>query len=106
MDDTNRVLSNCSAIMDQLNAGSDFSELANINTEDPGNQVTPDSGRGGNLGWFSKGQMVKPFEDAAFAASAGDIIGPVLSRFGYHIIKVNDQRTTDDKEELNASHIF
>ena len=104
--DTNSVLSNCSAIMDQLNTGSDFDELANIHTEDPGNQVSPDSGRGGNLGWFSKGQMVKPFEDAAFAASAGDIVGPVLSRFGYHIIKVNDQRTTDDKEELNASHIL
>ena len=104
--DTNRVLSNCSAIMDQLNTGSDFGELANIHTEDPGNQVSPDSGRGGNLGWFSRGQMVKPFEDAAFAASAGDIVGPVLSRFGYHIIKVNDQRTTDDKEELNASHIL
>ena len=106
VEDTNRVLSNCSTIMDQLNTGSDFGELANIHTEDPGNQVSPDSGRGGNLGWFSRGQMVKPFEDAAFAASAGDIVGPVLSRFGYHIIQVNDQRTTDDKEELNASHIL
>ena len=106
VEDTNRVLSNSSAIMDQLNTGSDFGELANIHTEDPGNQVSPDSGRGGNLGWFGRGQMVKPFEDAAFAASAGDIVGPVLSRFGYHIIKVNDQRTTDDKEELNASHIL
>ena len=106
VEDTNRVLSNCSTIMDQLNTGSDFGELANIHTEDPGNQVSPDSGRGGNLGWFSRGQMVKPFEDAAFAASAGDIVGPVLSRFGYHIIKVNDHRTTDDKEELNASHIL
>jgi len=106
VEDTNRVLSNCSDIINQLNTGSDFGELANIHTEDPGNQVSPDSGRGGNLGWFSRGQMVKPFEDAAFAASAGDIVGPVLSRFGYHIIKVNDQRITDDKEELNASHIL
>jgi len=106
VEDTNRVLSNCSDIINQLNTGSDFGELANIHTEDPGNQVSPDSGRGGNLGWFSRGQMVKPFEDAAFVASAGDIVGPVLSRFGYHIIKVNDQRTTDDKEELNASHIL
>jgi parvulin-like peptidyl-prolyl isomerase len=106
VEDTNQVISNCSDIINQLNTGSDFGELANIHTEDPGNQVSPDSGRGGNLGWFSRGQMVKPFEDAAFAASAGDIIGPVLSRFGYHIIKVNDQRITDDKEELNASHIL
>ena len=106
VEDTNQVISNCSDIINQLNTGSDFGELANIHTEDPGNQVSPDSGRGGNLGWFSRGQMVKPFEDAAFVASAGDIVGPVLSRFGYHIIKVNDQRTTDDKEELNASHIL
>jgi len=106
LEDTNRVLSDCSAIMDQLNTGSDFGELANIYTQDPGNQVSPDSGRGGSLGWFGRGQMVKPFEDAAFAAITGDIVGPVLSRFGYHIIKVNDQRATDDKEELNASHIL
>ena len=106
IEDTNRILSDCSAIIDQLNTGSDFGELANTHTEDPGNQVSPDSGRGGNLGWFSRGQMVKPFEDAAFAASVGDIVGPVLSRFGYHIIKVIDQRATDDKEELNASHIL
>ena len=106
IEDTNRILSDCSAIIDQLNTGSDFGELANTHTEDPGNQVSPDSGRGGNLGWFSRGQMVKPFEDAAFAASVGDIVGPVLSRFGYHIIKIIDQRATDDKEELNASHIL
>jgi len=106
LEDTNRVLSDCSAIMDQLNTGSDFGELANIHTQDPGNQVSPDSGRGGSLGWFGRGQMVKPFEDAAFAAITGDIVGPVLSRFGYHIIKINDQRATDDKEELNASHIL
>ena len=81
IEDTNRILSDCSAIIDQLNTGSDFGELANTYTEDPGNQVSPDSGRGGNLGWFSRGQMVKPFEDAAFAASVGDIVGPVLSRF-------------------------
>jgi parvulin-like peptidyl-prolyl isomerase len=106
VDDSNRVLNDYSAIMDQLNEGSDFGELANTYTQDPGNQVSPDSGRGGNLGWFGSGQMVKPFDDAAFAASTGDIVGPVLSRFGYHIIKVNDRRTTDDKEELNASHIL
>ena len=106
VDDSNRVLNDYSAIMDQLNEGSDFGELANTYTQDPGNRVSPDSGRGGNLGWFGSGQMVKPFEDAAFGASTGDIVGPVLSQFGYHIIKVNDRRTTDDKEELNASHIL
>ena len=104
--DTNRVLGDCSAILDQLNEGSNFDDLANTYTQDPGNQISPDSSRGGNLGWFGRGQMVKPFEDAAFEASTGDIIGPILSQFGYHIIQINDRRTTDEKEELNASHIL
>ena len=50
--------------------------------------------------------MVKPFEEAAFIAQAGDIVGPVLSRFGYHIIKVNDRRNENETEEINASHIL
>ena len=105
-DDSSRALYECQEIINQLNNGSDFSELANTYTQDPGNQVSPDSGRGGDLGWFGKGQMVKPFEEAAFVAKAGDVVGPVLSRFGYHIIKVNDRRNENDKEEINASHIL
>ena len=105
-DDSSRVLDECQEIINQLNNGSDFSELANTYTQDPGNQVSPDSGRGGDLGWFGKGQMVKPFEEAAFVAKAGDVVGPVLSRFGYHIINVNDRRNENDKEEINASHIL
>ena len=105
-EDSSRVLDECNEIIKELNNGSDFSELANIYTQDPGNQVSADSGRGGDLGWFGKGQMVKPFEDAAFIAQAGDIVGPVLSRFGYHIIKVNDRRTENETEEINASHIL
>ena len=105
-DDSSRVLDECQEIINQLNNGSDFSELANTYTQDPGNQVSPDSGRGGDLGWFGRGQMVKPFEEAAFVAKAGDVVGPVLSRFGYHIIKVNDRRNENDKEEINASHIL
>ena len=104
--DSSRVLDECNEIIKELNNGSDFSELANIYTQDPGNQVSADSGRGGDLGWFGKGQMVKPFEEAAFIAQAGDIVGPVLSRFGYHIIKVNDRRNENETEEINASHIL
>ena len=105
-EDSSRIIDECQYIMDQLNDGADFSNLANTYSQDPGNQVSPDSGRGGDLGWFGKGQMVKPFEDAAFIANAGDVVGPVLSRFGYHIIKVNDRRNDNDKEEINASHIL
>lgn len=86
--------------------GSDFATLANTYTQDPGNQVTPDSGRGGMLGWFRKGQMVKPFEEAAFAAAPGTVVGPVLSPFGYHIIKVFDRREQKGVEEVKAAHIL
>ncbi|MDG1848226.1 MAG: peptidylprolyl isomerase, partial [Candidatus Marinimicrobia bacterium] len=67
-------------IMDRAKAGEDFSSLANEYTQDPSNQE-----KGGDLGWFGKGQMVKPFEDAAFKAKKGSIIGPIESRFGSHI---------------------
>ena len=105
-EDSSRIVDECQFILDQLNDGASFSNLANVYSQDPGNQVTPDSGKGGQLGWFGKGQMVKPFEDAAFVAKAGDVVGPVLSRFGYHIIKVNDRRNENDTEEINASHIL
>ncbi len=90
----------------RIKNGEDFAQLANIYSEDPGNQVTPDSARGGRLGWFRHGQMVKPFEEAAFAAEPGEIVGPVLSPFGYHIILVEDKRKTEDFEEIKASHIL
>ena len=104
--DTIRVYEEALEIIAEVKSGTDFAQLADKFTEDPGNQVTPDSGRGGNLGWFGKGQMVPSFEEAAFAADEGDIVGPVLSRFGYHVIKIHQKRQTNDKEEINASHIL
>jgi len=61
-----------------------FAELAKVNSQDPGSAA-----QGGDLGFFARdGSMVKPFEDAVFAAKQGDIVGPVQSDFGWHIIKV------------------
>jgi peptidyl-prolyl cis-trans isomerase D len=60
-----------------------FAELAKANSQDPGSAA-----QGGDLGSFSRGAMVKPFEDAVFAAKVGDIIGPIETDFGYHVIKV------------------
>ena len=60
-----------------------FAELAKANSQDPGS-----SAQGGDLGSFGRGAMVKPFEDAVFAAKVGDIVGPVETNFGYHVIKV------------------
>ncbi|HVF63999.1 MAG TPA: SurA N-terminal domain-containing protein [Casimicrobiaceae bacterium] len=60
-----------------------FAELAKANSEDPGS-----ASQGGDLGSFARGSMVKPFEDAVFGAKPGEIIGPIETDFGYHIIRV------------------
>jgi peptidyl-prolyl cis-trans isomerase D len=62
-----------------------FAEVAKKESQDPGSAA-----QGGDLGFFAPGAMVKPFSDAAFAASKGDIVGPVVSDFGYHVIMVTD----------------
>lgn len=67
--------------------GADFAELAREYSDDPSAQKN-----NGDLGLFGRGQMVKPFEDAAFALkNPGDISEPVKSRFGYHVIKLHER---------------
>ncbi|MBL8540946.1 MAG: SurA N-terminal domain-containing protein [Betaproteobacteria bacterium] len=70
-----------------------FAELAKSESQDPGSAT-----KGGDLGFFGRGMMVKPFEDATFGAKVGELVGPVESEFGYHIIKVTaikPAQTTD-----------
>ena len=90
-----------SDIMERAKAGENFADLANEYTQDPSGQE-----KGGDLGWFGKGQMVKPFEEAAFKASKGSIIGPIVSRFGSHIINVRNKKSENGKEQVLASHIL
>ena len=93
-------------ILSRLKGGDAFAELANEFSEDPGNSTPEGTSRGGNLGWFGKGQMVAPFEEAAFSAQPGDIVGPVETDFGIHVIQVKDRRIENEEEQLLASHIL
>jgi peptidyl-prolyl cis-trans isomerase D len=70
----------------------DFADLAKKNSQDPGSAVA-----GGDLGFFGRGQMVPPFEEAVFSAKKDEIVGPVLSDFGYHIIRLTDVRAEKAK---------
>ncbi len=107
LEDTNRTKQEALEIIENYKNGTDFSVLANIHTQDPGNQIAPDSGRGGDLGWFEKGQMVKSFEDAAFKGRRGSVAGPVLSQFGYHIIKIDSIKNRGkNNHQVKARHIL
>ncbi|MGN6112663.1 MAG: peptidylprolyl isomerase, partial [Luteimonas sp.] len=65
--------------------GADFAALARKDSEDTGSKDA-----GGDLGWVVKGMMVKPFEDALFAMQQGDIVGPVKSEFGWHVLQLRE----------------
>jgi peptidyl-prolyl cis-trans isomerase C len=75
-------------IIAKLDAGEDFAKLAGENSKDTGNKE-----KGGDLGWFAKGDMVPEFSEAAFKISKGGISKePVKTQFGWHVIKVEDKR--------------
>ncbi len=75
-------------IIDELHKGADFATLAKARSTDPGKE------QGGDLGWFKKGDMLPEFSDAAFALKPGQITEtPVHTRYGWHVIKLEDRRT-------------
>ena len=77
-------------LLNQLRAGADFAELARLNSEDATAQ------KGGDLGWFTEGRMVKPFEQAVFGATREGLVNHIVeSQFGYHIIDVTHVKTNE-----------
>ena len=88
-------------LLAQIEDGADFAELAMEHSTDPGSGA-----KGGDLGEFGPGQMVPEFDEAVFSAEVGDILGPIKTQFGFHIIEVlelTEGRELDEvREEIRA----
>jgi parvulin-like peptidyl-prolyl isomerase len=94
--DSVKVIQKARELLGKARAGANFGQLARENSQDYGSAT-----QGGELGWASKDRWVKPFADAAFKARVGDIVGPVRTQFGWHIIKV----TGKDKREVKIADL-
>jgi len=88
------------SILAQLKQGGDFAKLASQYSDDPGSKHN-----GGDLGFFTRGQMVKPFDEAVFKLKPGQISAVVETRFGYHIIKLEELKPagTDTLEQARPT---
>ncbi|GAA4011705.1 hypothetical protein GCM10022408_25220 [Hymenobacter fastidiosus] len=87
------------ALRQRVTGGEDFGKVASETSEDPSAREN-----GGKLGYFTAMQMVYPFESAAYKTKVGEVSQPVRTRFGYHLIKVNDMRQAQG--EIKVAHLM
>ena len=99
--DSLKIKKEIEQIRQEIEAGADFAELAGVVSDDEGSAA-----RGGDLGFFGRGQMVTPFEEAAFALAPGELSEPVQTRYGWHLIKVEERLEEESGERVHARHIL
>ncbi|NQT25890.1 peptidylprolyl isomerase [candidate division KSB1 bacterium] len=99
-EDTLRIHEDISYILEEIQNDADFEEMAREYSQDGSAES------GGDLGFFGPGSMVKPFEDAAFSAKVGSVVGPVETQFGLHLIKVLARKREKGETQVHAQHIL
>lgn len=93
------ALAEADSVLANLRAGTvDFATAARQHSDDPASRDN-----GGDVGWFGRGRMVEPFENAAFENQPGALVGPVETMFGYHILQVLEKR---GEEEVRVRHVL
>ncbi|MBM3329668.1 MAG: hypothetical protein FJY67_09405 [Calditrichaeota bacterium] len=88
-------------LLTELQSGADFEALARQRSEDAASAE-----KGGDLDWFGKGAMTPNFEEACLKAQIGEIVGPVQTKFGLHIIRVDEKKVEDGEPKMRAHHIL
>ncbi|MBU1985579.1 peptidylprolyl isomerase, partial [bacterium] len=101
IEDSNRVVELARELVIRSQSGEDFAELAGEFSEDGGSAQ-----QGGDLGYFTSGRMVKEFDSTCFATEPGRTVGPIITRFGAHVIKVVDRKPGAEGDSVRASHIL